>query len=107
MPSNANSSEGESIAMALYDYEAIHEADLGFKKGDKLKILAESGEWWKAKLVSTGQEGFIPSNYVAKDTLEAEDWFFKGVSRKDAERQLLASGNKGGSYMIRDSETTQ
>lgn len=32
---------GESIAMALYDYEAIHEADLGFKKGDKLKILAE------------------------------------------------------------------
>ncbi|KAF3859794.1 hypothetical protein F7725_000049 [Dissostichus mawsoni] len=107
MPSNANSSEGESIAMALYDYEAIHEADLGFKKGDKLKILEESGEWWKAKLVSTGQEGFIPSNYVAKDTLEAEDWFFKGVSRKDAERQLLASGNKGGSYMIRDSETTQ
>lgn len=32
---------GESIAMALYDYEAIHEGDLGFKKGDKLKILQE------------------------------------------------------------------
>lgn len=32
---------GESIAMALYDYEAIHEGDLGFKKGDKLKILLE------------------------------------------------------------------
>lgn len=32
---------GESIAMALYDYEAIHEGDLGFKKGDKLKILEE------------------------------------------------------------------
>uniref|UniRef100_A0A3Q0SEW1 HCK proto-onco, Src family tyrosine kinase n=1 Tax=Amphilophus citrinellus TaxID=61819 RepID=A0A3Q0SEW1_AMPCI len=60
----------ESIAMALYDYEAIHEGDLGFKKGDKLKILEESGEWWRAMLISTGQEGFIPSNYVAKDTLE-------------------------------------
>lgn len=32
---------GESIAMALYDYEAIHDGDLGFKKGDKLKILEE------------------------------------------------------------------
>ncbi|KAK2898026.1 tyrosine-protein kinase HCK [Channa argus] len=107
MPSNANASDGESIAMALYDYEAIHEGDLGFKKGDKLRILEESGEWWRAKLISTGQEGYIPSNYVAKDTLEAEEWFFKGVSRKDAERQLLAPGNKMGSFMIRDSETTQ
>lgn len=34
-------------------------------------------------------------------------WFFKGVSRKDAERQLLAPGNRVGSYMIRDSETTK
>lgn len=34
-------------------------------------------------------------------------WFFKGVSRKDAERQLLVSGNKMGSFMIRDSETTR
>ena len=32
---------GETIAMALYDYEAIHEGDLGFKKGDKMKILEE------------------------------------------------------------------
>uniref|UniRef100_A0A672ICA2 Tyrosine-protein kinase n=1 Tax=Salarias fasciatus TaxID=181472 RepID=A0A672ICA2_SALFA len=95
------------IAMALYDYEAIHDGDLGFKKGDKLRILEESGEWWRAMLISTGKEGYIPSNYVAKDTLEAEEWFFKGVSRKDAERQLLAQGNKVGSFMIRDSETTK
>lgn len=32
---------GESVAIALYDYEAIHEGDLGFKKGDRLKILEE------------------------------------------------------------------
>lgn len=96
----------ESIAIALYDYEGMHDGDLGFRKGDKLKILKESGEWWTAMNLATGKEGFIPSNYVAKDTLETEDWFFKGVSRKDAERQLLASGNKVGSYMIRDSETT-
>ncbi|XP_054904409.1 tyrosine-protein kinase HCK isoform X1 [Poeciliopsis prolifica] len=107
LPSNATSSDGESDAIALFDYEAIHEGDLGFKKGDKLRILEESGEWWRAKSISTGQEGYIPSNYVAKDTLETEDWFFKGVSRKDAERQLLAPGNRVGSFMIRDSETTK
>lgn len=27
--------------MALYDYEAIHEGDLGFRKGDRLQILEE------------------------------------------------------------------
>lgn len=32
-------------------------------------------------------------------------WFFKGISRKDAERQLLGPGNVIGSFMIRDSET--
>uniref|UniRef100_A0A8B9KB21 Tyrosine-protein kinase n=1 Tax=Astyanax mexicanus TaxID=7994 RepID=A0A8B9KB21_ASTMX len=101
------SSGGENIAIALYDYEGLHDGDLGFKKGDKLKILQESGEWWRAMSLSSGKEGFIPSNYVAKDTLQTEDWFFKGVSRKDAERQLLAPGNKSGSFMIRDSETTK
>uniref|UniRef100_A0A4W5K9B4 Tyrosine-protein kinase n=1 Tax=Hucho hucho TaxID=62062 RepID=A0A4W5K9B4_9TELE len=97
----------ESIAVALYDYEGVNDGDLDFKKGDKLKILQESGEWWRAQLISTGKEGYIPNNYVAIDRLETEEWFFKGVSRKDAERQLLASANKTGSFMIRDSETTK
>ena len=34
-------------------------------------------------------------------------WFFKGISRKDAERQLLGPGNTVGSFMIRESETTK
>lgn len=35
--------------------------------------LSRSGEWWRAMLLSTRQEGYIPSNYVAKDTLETEE----------------------------------
>ncbi|KPP66122.1 hypothetical protein Z043_115412 [Scleropages formosus] len=97
----------KNIVIALYDYEAMHEGDLGFRKGEKLKVLQETGEWWKAMSISTGQEGFIPSNYVAKDSLQTEEWFFKCVSRKDAERQLLAPGNRIGSFMIRDSETSK
>ncbi|XP_031512509.1 tyrosine-protein kinase HCK isoform X3 [Papio anubis] len=96
------------IVVALYDYEAIHHEDLSFQKGDQMVVLEESGEWWKARSLATRKEGYIPSNYVARvDSLETEEWFFKGISRKDAERQLLAPGNMLGSFMIRDSETTK
>ncbi|XP_070600503.1 tyrosine-protein kinase HCK isoform X2 [Erythrolamprus reginae] len=96
------------VAVALYDYDAIHREDLSFRKGDHLKILEKSGEWWRAKALSTGQVGVIPSNYVARiNSLEMEEWFLTGISRKDAERHLLAPGNFIGSFMIRDSETSQ
>uniref|UniRef100_A0A4W3HZD9 Tyrosine-protein kinase n=1 Tax=Callorhinchus milii TaxID=7868 RepID=A0A4W3HZD9_CALMI len=38
--------------------------------------------------------------------LKAE-WFFREISRKNAERQLLASGNKSGTFLIRESETSK
>ncbi|KAI1243390.1 hypothetical protein IHE44_0000994 [Lamprotornis superbus] len=94
------------IVVALYPYDGIHEEDLSFKKGEKLKVIEESGEWWRAKSLTTRKEGFIPSNYVAKvNTLETEEWFFKDITRKDAERQLLAPGNGPGAFLIRESET--
>ncbi|XP_028282815.1 tyrosine-protein kinase Lyn isoform X2 [Parambassis ranga] len=96
------------IVISLYQYQAVHPDDLGFKKGEKMKILEEHGEWWKAKSLTTNKEGFIPSNYVAQaDTMETEEWFFKDITRKDAERQLLAPANKPGSYLIRESETSK
>ncbi|CAD7672008.1 unnamed protein product [Nyctereutes procyonoides] len=98
--------EQGDIVVALYPYDGIHPDDLSFKKGEKMKVLEELGEWWKAKSLSTKREGFIPSNYVAKvNTLETEEWFFKDITRKDAERQLLAPGNSAGAFLIRESET--
>uniref|UniRef100_A0A2K5CBF8 non-specific protein-tyrosine kinase n=1 Tax=Aotus nancymaae TaxID=37293 RepID=A0A2K5CBF8_AOTNA len=98
--------EQGDIVVALYPYDGIHPDDLSFKKGEKMKVLEEHGEWWKAKSLLTKKEGFIPSNYVAKvNTLETEEWFFKDITRKDAERQLLAPGNSAGSFLIRESET--
>uniref|UniRef100_A0A3Q3XQK5 Tyrosine-protein kinase n=1 Tax=Mola mola TaxID=94237 RepID=A0A3Q3XQK5_MOLML len=94
--------------VGLYPYEAVHPDDLGFKKGEKMRILEEHGEWWKAKSLTTDKEGFIPSNYVGQaNTMETEDWFFKDITRKDAERQLLAPANKPGYYLIRESETSK
>ncbi|NWU77751.1 HCK kinase, partial [Onychorhynchus coronatus] len=105
---NKRVSSGDSVVLALYDYEAMNTGDLSFQKGERLKVLEESGAWWQARSLVTGREGFIPSNYVARaDSLETEEWFFKGISRKDAERQLLGPGNMIGSFMIRDSETTK
>ncbi|KAL8182122.1 UNVERIFIED_CONTAM: hypothetical protein K2H54_044414 [Gekko kuhli] len=95
-----------AIVVALYAYDGLHEDDLSFKKGEKMAVLEEHGEWWKAKSLVTKKEGFIPSNYVAKvNTLETEEWFFKDITRKDAERQLLAPGNSPGAFLIRESET--
>ncbi|KFO09605.1 Proto-oncogene tyrosine-protein kinase LCK, partial [Balearica regulorum gibbericeps] len=88
----------DKLVVALYNYEPKHDGDLGLRKGEKLRILEESGEWWKAQSLTTGQEGLIPYNFVATvNSLEPEPWFFKSISRKDAERQLLASGNTHGS----------
>uniref|UniRef100_A0A803YCT4 Tyrosine-protein kinase n=5 Tax=Meleagris gallopavo TaxID=9103 RepID=A0A803YCT4_MELGA len=99
---------GDNVVLALYDYEAMHSGDLSFQKGEQLQVLEQLGEWWQARSLVTGRKGFIPSNFVARaNSLEAEEWFFKGISRKDAERQLLSPGNTLGSFMIRDSETTK
>ncbi|MBW00205.1 Tyrosine-protein kinase HCK, partial [Eschrichtius robustus] len=107
-PGSTEAGSEEITVVALYDYEAIHHEDLSFQKGDQMVVLEESGEWWRARSLATRKEGYIPSNYVARvNSLETEEWFFKGISRKDAERQLLAPGNVLGSFMIRDSETTK
>ncbi|XP_033932185.1 tyrosine-protein kinase Blk [Pseudochaenichthys georgianus] len=96
------------IFMAQHDFEATNDRDLPFKKGDKLKVLQDEGEWWMAKSLETGQEGYIPCNYVARaDTLEVEKWFYRDISRRETERMLLAPGNKPGAFLIRESETSR
>ena len=64
------------IFVALYDYDARTDEDLSFKKGEHLYIINDTqGEWWFAKSHTTKQEGYIPSNYVAKlQSVEAEPW---------------------------------
>ncbi|KAL0604916.1 Proto-oncogene tyrosine-protein kinase LCK [Plecturocebus cupreus] len=97
----------DNLVIALHSYAPSHDGALGFEKGEQLRILEQNGEWWKAQSLTTGQEGFIPFNFVAKaNSLEPEPWFFKNLSRKDAERQLLAPGNTHGSFLIRESEST-
>ncbi|XP_040193917.1 tyrosine-protein kinase Fgr isoform X2 [Rana temporaria] len=103
------SSGGATTFISLYDYDARTEDDLTFVKGEKFHIISNSeGDWWEARSLRTGKTGYIPSNYVAPlNSIQAEEWYFGKLGRKDAERQLLGEGNTQGSYLIRESETTK
>lgn len=76
VPSDSDSSSGSSakVFVALYDYDARTDEDLSFKKGEHLEVLNDTqGDWWFARSRLTKQEGYIPSNYVAKlKSIEAE-----------------------------------
>uniref|UniRef100_UPI00358F4B7C tyrosine-protein kinase yes-like isoform X3 n=1 Tax=Myxine glutinosa TaxID=7769 RepID=UPI00358F4B7C len=108
-PQRAHLSGGVTLFVALYDYSARTQDDLSFRKGEKFQIINNTeGDWWEARSLTTNNKGYIPSNYVAPaDSVQAEEWYFGKVSRKDAERQLLCPGNPRGTFLIRESETTK
>ncbi|XP_072018048.1 tyrosine-protein kinase Yes-like isoform X2 [Amphiura filiformis] len=93
---------------ALYDYEARTADDLTFRKGEILIITNKSDpNWWLATSMSTKREGYVPRNYIEPaDLLQAEDWFFEKMTRKEAEKQLQLPGNSRGTFLIRGSETS-
>ena len=65
----------DPLFVGKYDYFSRTDDDLSFKKGDLLYIInTDEGDWWFARSKSTGQEGYIPNNYVAEyNSLDAEE----------------------------------
>lgn len=63
------------LFVGKYDYSSRTDDDLSFKKGDLLYVInTDEGDWWFARSKSTGQEGYIPNNYVAEyRSLDAEE----------------------------------
>ncbi|XP_061074849.1 proto-oncogene tyrosine-protein kinase Src-like isoform X1 [Conger conger] len=106
---------GVTTFVALYDYESRTASDLSFRKGDRLQIInntrklnSREGDWWLARSLTTGESGYIPSNYVApSDSIQAEEWFFGKITRRDSERLLLSLHNRRGTFLVRESETTK
>ena len=59
--------------VAKYDYSARTDGDLGFKRGDLLYIMnSDDEDWWLARAKHSGQEGYIPSNYVVEYKCELD-----------------------------------
>uniref|UniRef100_A0A674N016 Tyrosine-protein kinase n=1 Tax=Takifugu rubripes TaxID=31033 RepID=A0A674N016_TAKRU len=121
-PSRITLAGGVTTFVALYDYESRTASDLSFRKGERLQIvnntwaqccllspyLCREGDWWLARSLTTGDSGYIPSNYVApSDSIQAEEWYFGKITRRDSERLLLSLENRRGTFLVRESETTK
>uniref|UniRef100_A0AAV2LZ31 Tyrosine-protein kinase n=1 Tax=Knipowitschia caucasica TaxID=637954 RepID=A0AAV2LZ31_KNICA len=114
-PNRCTIAGGVTTFVALYDYESRTASDLSFRKGERLQIVnnmrkvnCREGDWWLARSLTTGESGYIPSNYVApSDSIQAEEWFFGKITRRDSERLLLNLENRRGTFLVRESETTK
>ena len=49
-----------------YDFDGQTDDNLSFKKGDFMYIISTDGDWWFARSLTTGMEGYIPSSHVAE-----------------------------------------
>ncbi|CAO3686284.1 unnamed protein product [Rhizopus microsporus] len=61
----ANDETIRKYVVALYDYDALAEGDLSFRKDDKIELVnrtQDANDWWTGKL--RGQTGVFPGNYV-------------------------------------------
>jgi len=57
--------EGVARAIALYNFDAVEDGDLSFKKGDIIVITKKSDstdDWWTGKIA--GRQGIFPANFV-------------------------------------------
>ena len=72
---SSNSNNNRFQYVAIFDYDARTKDDLTIRRSDLLEITKKDDPaWWRAKN-EHGNEGWIPSNYVAKrDSLESEPY---------------------------------
>lgn len=57
------------LTFLSYGYSPRTEGDLSFVKDERMVILDKrGGGWWKARSLSTNQEGFVPMNYVVDES---------------------------------------
>ncbi|KAK9954452.1 hypothetical protein ABG768_016516 [Culter alburnus] len=93
---------------ALFDFEARSEEELTVKEGDKLSVIEKRGDYVLAKkLTGSLESGLVPANYVAlvQDEFANYKWYYGNINRQKAEKLLLASQNKTGSFLVRISES--
>ena len=68
------SSPQNALYVSKFNYQAQNVDELSFTKGEIMSITSKDGNWWYAHLIDSGQEGFIPSNFIAEHkSLAAEE----------------------------------
>ncbi|TGZ70269.1 hypothetical protein CRM22_003290 [Opisthorchis felineus] len=98
-----------NLHVSLYVYSARTEEEIPLQKGDVVAVLNDKDpDWWFVEHLKTSGKGYIPAAYVApQGSVEAEDWYSPRLSRKDSERLLLLASNPRGTFLVRQSETSQ
>lgn len=59
-----------SSYVALYDYQASDAEELSLRKGDRVAVISNSGQWWTVRN-ERGQEGLVPFNYLEEAPAQA------------------------------------
>uniref|UniRef100_A0A8C6SAB8 non-specific protein-tyrosine kinase n=1 Tax=Neogobius melanostomus TaxID=47308 RepID=A0A8C6SAB8_9GOBI len=96
------------LYQALFDFEARSNDELSVRGGDKLSVIEKRGNYVLAKkLTGSLESGLIPANYVAllQDEFAKHKWYYGNINRGKAEKLLMASQNKDGSFLVRLSES--
>ncbi|VDN02923.1 unnamed protein product [Thelazia callipaeda] len=71
-----------------YDYDAQEEGELTIKKNERLKLIDDTKNWWKV-VNEEGVFGFVPSNYVRKESfVEKAKGTIKGFGRTRSRNKL-------------------
>uniref|UniRef100_A0A0F8CFN1 Osteoclast-stimulating factor 1 n=1 Tax=Larimichthys crocea TaxID=215358 RepID=A0A0F8CFN1_LARCR len=84
-------------ATTKYDYRAKVDEELSFRKGQHLKILQTTGNWYKAEL--NGVVGFVPQNFI---DIHLPSWYQEDYSRSEAQEKLMSQ--PAGTFIIRGSQ---
>lgn len=96
--------------VSQWDFKGSTPQELSFKAGDCFQAVDRSGDWWlverlRADGSRTGEQGYVPYNYMAEEgSVEEQPWFFGDLSRTEAVNLLQKGGNKTGSFLIRGSD---
>ncbi|XP_062282319.1 GRB2-related adaptor protein 2-like [Scomber scombrus] len=82
---------------AKYDYEATTDGELSFRKGQCLKVMQTTGNWYKAEINEF--EGYVPKNFI---DMVLPSWYQEDISRSEAEKKLMS--HYVGAFLIRASQ---
>ncbi|NXG59459.1 BMX kinase, partial [Hemiprocne comata] len=93
-----------NVAVAQCNYEPEGNSAIQLVRSNKYYVLQEGGsDWWKVRDLE-GNEGFVPSTYLRKLSLNDDEpsWYASSISRAQSE-QLLRQKGKEGAFMVRKS----
>ncbi|XP_043740346.1 src-like-adapter 2 [Cervus elaphus] len=101
-PEPMQAERSQAKAVALGSFPVGEQAELSLRLGEPLTIISEDGDWWTVLSDISGREYSVPSIHVARIS---HGWLYEGLSREKAEELLLLPGNRGGAFLIRESQT--